>query len=135
MTYIQDAYLSSFRSIGAIILDTCMSFVLARMIWDLRQENLSQQQRLIDQLEREKQSQQWVTMEVAKAREGMRRLFAQRLNAEVQTPLLSLREKLSEDDQDRDWDTLLDYSSESIKKTREISHELMPSNLRVGDGL
>ena len=139
LIYIQDVYLSSFRSIGTIILDTCMSFVLARMVWDLRQENLTQQQRLIDQLEREKHTQQWATREVAKARERMRRLFAERLNREIEGPLVSLRDQLStstpRNNPEDHWEELLNYTSESIRKAREISHEMMPSDLRGGDGL
>lgn len=138
---LNEGVFSIFRSIGTIVFDTAMSFLLGKMLLDLKLENEQQQEQLIRNLRVEKRNQQRMAIAAAEAQEREREAIALRLHDDLQNQLVTLHfglMNLEEDVKEEGKAAHAQVSGlvkESIRKVRHIAHEFMPPNLGGEEGL
>lgn len=138
---LNDGVFTIFRSIGTIVFDTTMSFLLGKMMLDLKKENEVQQSQLIRNLRVERRNQQRVAVAEAEAREREREAIARRLHDDLQNELVTLHfglMNLEEEVRPEGKEAHREISGlvkASIQKVRHIAHEFMPPNLSGTGGL
>ena len=129
---------------GIIVADTLMTFLLGRIVWDLRQENARQRAKLIRNLRKQKFLQQQLALSILEIQEGEHRSFAQRLHDDLQNQLVTLRYAMlglraapprSVDELEGRKRQLQKQTEECLRTVREIAFELMPSGLEGPAGL
>ena len=130
-----------FRGSASIVFDTVMSFILGKMLLDLKRENEVQQDLLIRNLRKEKRNQQRMALAAAEAQEREREAIALRLHDDLQNELvtlhfglMNLEEEVKPEGKEAHG-RISKLVKGSIQKVRHIAHEFMPPSLGGEEGL
>lgn len=138
---LDDGMLTIIRGSASIVFDTAMSFILGKMLLDLKRENEVQQDLLIRNLRKEQRNQQRLALAAAEAQEREREAIALRLHDDLQNELVTVHfglMNLEEDVKQEGKQAHAQVSGlvkDSIRKVRHIAHEFMPPSLGGEEGL
>ena len=135
---IEGAFFFNLRSLGMALTDTFMAFLLGKIVWDLRKENMEQQEQIIEALQKEKQVQLQIAISVSEIQEIERQKFALRIQEDLQNDLATIRFSLMglEESPPRDPGELAtrlglvhQYVNESLGKTQQIAYDINPAGI------
>lgn len=140
---IEGGYFYSLRSLAMALVDTCMAFMLGKMVWDMRKENIEQQKQIISALQRENQAQVQIAMSVSKIQEQERQQFAVRVQEDLQNYLASLRFSLmglaeappaSPDEMEQRLGQLSILTQKTIAQLQQITTDINPLAMEAEGG-